>query len=131
MTKFVITPEVALKLASDRSTIAARHKILAPTLFRSQVLSLSYTDVLRGRTIESDARQQLSFVRKLRIRLLGDRVLQDRAWKIAADLKWPDTLEAEYIALTQLQAHAFVTLNKRLARSVKGIVTLAPVEALI
>jgi hypothetical protein len=35
------------------------------------------------------------------------------------------------VALTQLQAEAFVTLDARLARSVQGIVATAPVEALL
>jgi hypothetical protein len=40
------------------------------------------------------------YVRGLRIRLLGDRVLQDAAWKVADQLGWPDTFDAEYVALT-------------------------------
>ena len=41
------------------------------------------------------------------------------------------TYEAEYIALTQLQADAFVTLDERLAAAVKDLVTVAPVEDLL
>lgn len=130
MTRFVITPDVALQLASDSSVIANRHEILAPTLFRSQVLSLFYRAVREGGMSGFDARRRLDFVRKLRIRLLGDRVLQDAAWKIAAKLNCPDTLDAEYIALTELQADAFITLDTKLARAAKGLVTVAPVKAL-
>ena len=36
----------------------------------------------------------------------------------------------EYIALTQLQADALVTLDANLARAVTGVVTVAPIEAL-
>jgi predicted nucleic acid-binding protein len=43
---------------------------------------------------------------------------------------WPDTLDAEYVALTQLQADAFVTLNRQLAEAVKDLVTVAPIETL-
>lgn len=72
----------------------------------------------------------LDYVRALRIRLLGDRVLQNVAWKIADQLGWPDTLDAEYVALTQLQAEAFITLDAELAHAVKGLVMIAPIEAL-
>jgi len=40
-------------------------------------------------------------------------------------------LDAEYLALTQLQADAFVTLNAKLARSVRGVVTVASIDELV
>jgi predicted nucleic acid-binding protein len=52
------------------------------------------------------------------------------AWKIADQLGWPDTLDAEYVALTQLQADAFITLDAELADAVKGLVMVSPIEAL-
>jgi predicted nucleic acid-binding protein len=66
----------------------------------------------------------------MKVRLLGDAVLQRRAWEIASRLGWADTYDAEYLALTQLQADAFVTLDAKLARQAKGIVETATVEAL-
>lgn len=77
-----------------------------------------------------EANHQLSYVRGLRIRLLGDRVLQEVAWKIADELAWSDTFDAEYVALTQLQGDAFITLNKKLAAAVEGVVTVAPLGVL-
>lgn len=55
---------------------------------------------------------------------------QNVAWKIADQLGWADTLDAEYVALTQLQADAFITLDAQLAQAVQGLVTIAPIEAL-
>jgi hypothetical protein len=69
-------------------------------------------------------------VHELRIRLLGDRVLQGVAWKAAVLLGWPDTLDAEYVALTPLHADALITLDQRFADAVKDTVTVAPIEAL-
>jgi indolepyruvate ferredoxin oxidoreductase alpha subunit len=66
----------------------------------------------------------------MKIRLLGDAVLQRRAWELADQLGWASTYNAEYVALTQLQADAFVTLDAALARSVKGIVATASIDAL-
>ena len=77
-----------------------------------------------------DAERQLDYVRGLRVRLLGDRVLQNVAWRVAERLGWSDTLDAEYVALTQLQADALITLDPKLAHAVKDIVAVAPVEAL-
>ena len=64
------------------------------------------------------------------IRLLGDGVLRRRAWDLANQLGWASTYDAEYIALTQLQADALVTLDADLARSVEGIVATASIDAL-
>ena len=130
MTKYVIGPDMALRLAHDEAVIPDEHQLLAPTLLRSQMLSLLYQAVRQGEMTKKDADRQLNYVRALRIRLLGDRVLQNVAWKIADQLGWPDTLDAEYVALTTLQADAFITLDSELAHAVKGIVMIAPIEAL-
>ncbi len=130
MTKYVITPDVAFLLADNQAVIRDEHEILAPTLLRSQLLALLYQAVHRGEMTKKDAEQCLSYVRGLRIRLLGDRVLQDVAWKIAAQLGWSDTFNAEYVALTQLQADALITLDEQLADAVTDLVTVAPIEAL-
>jgi predicted nucleic acid-binding protein len=126
----VIGPDVALRLAVDRAVIRKEHQLVAPTLLRSQMLSLLYQAVRRGEMTKKDADEQLNYVRGLRLRLLGDRVLQNVAWKVADRLGWSDTLDAEYVALTQLQADAFITLDQGLARAVEGLVTVAPIEAL-
>jgi predicted nucleic acid-binding protein len=52
------------------------------------------------------------------------------AWKLADQLGWSDTFDAEYVALTQLQADALITLDSQLAHAVKNLVTVAPIEAL-
>jgi predicted nucleic acid-binding protein len=130
MTKYVIGPDAALYLAGHAAVIAGEHQLLAPTIFRSQVLSLLYRAVRSKAMTKKDAERRLGYLRTLRIRLLGDRVLQQVAWKLADQLGWPDTLDAEYFALTQLQADAFVTLDTKLIRSAKGIVETASIGAL-
>jgi predicted nucleic acid-binding protein len=131
MTRYVIGPDVAMRLARDQAVIHDEHQVLAPTLLRSQLLSLLYQAVRRGELTRKEAERQLDYVRALRIRLLGDRVLQSVAWKAATVLGWADTLDAEYVALTQLQADALITLDARLAHAVRDLVTVAPIEALL
>lgn len=65
------------------------------------------------------------------MRLLGDRVSRAVAWKIAEQLNWDDTTDAEFVAVATLQADVFVTLDDDLARSVEAIVTIAPFDALV
>ena len=131
MTRFVIGPDVALLLAEREAKTAPRHRLLAPTLLRSEVLARLYQSVRRGKLSRKDAERRLDHLRGLRIRLLGDRVLQRVAWDIAAALGAKDTLEAEYLALTRLQADAFVTLDARLAKTAARVVRVAPVEELL
>ena len=76
MTRYVIGPDVAIRLAHDQAVIRGGHQILAPALLRSQVLSLLYQAVHRGEMTRKDAERQLEYVRGLRIRLL-DRQLAD------------------------------------------------------
>ncbi len=130
MTKYVIGPDVAIHLAHDQAVIGAEHQILAPALLRSQMLSMLHQAVRDGEMTKKDAERRLNYVRGLRIRLLGDRVLQQVAWNVADQLGWSDTYNAEYVALTQLQADAFVTLDAQLAHAVKDLVKVAPIEAL-
>jgi hypothetical protein len=42
MTKYVIGPDMALRLAHDETVIPDEYHVLAPTLLRSQMLSLLY-----------------------------------------------------------------------------------------
>lgn len=131
MTKYVITPDVAMRLAKEEIALPVRHQLLAPTLLRSQLLAMLYQAVRRGDTTKQEAERYLNYVRGLRMRLLGDRVLQDVAWKIADQLGWADTYDAEYLALTQLQADAYISLDTELASAVEDLVAIAPYEALV
>jgi indolepyruvate ferredoxin oxidoreductase alpha subunit len=131
MTRFVIDSGVAIRLARDGVEVRAGHHLVAPTLLRSQVLATLHEAVHRGELPAGDARAQLAHIGRMQIRLLGDGVLRGRAWDIATRLGWASTYDAEYLALTQLQADAFVTLDADLARCAEGVVPLAPYEALL
>ena len=130
MTRFVVDAGAVLHLASTGVEVAGEHELLAPTLLRSQTLSALHEAVQRGELPADVAREQLGRIGRMSIRLLGDAVLRRRAWDLASQLGWASTYDAEYVALTQLQADAFVTLDAELARSVEGIVATASIDAL-
>jgi predicted nucleic acid-binding protein len=130
MTRFVVDCGVVLKLAREEIEISPEHELLAPTLLRSQTLSALHEAVHRGELAADVALEELARISALPIRLLGDAVLRRNAWKLADQLGWAATYDAEYLALTKLQADAFVTLDAELARRVEGIVPTAPVKAL-
>jgi predicted nucleic acid-binding protein len=130
MTRYVIGPDVAIQLAGDEAVVPDGHHMLAPALLRSQMLSLLYQTVRRGGMTKNDAERRLFYARGMRIRLFEDHELQNVAWQVADQLGWSETFDAEYVALTQLQADALITLDRRLADAVKDLVTVAPIEVL-
>ena len=130
MTKFVVDCGVVLHLAAEGIEVGPEHELLAPTLLRSQTLSAMHEAVHRGELPADVARERLERVQGMKIRLLGDAVLRRVAWEFADRLDWAGTYEAEYLALTKLQADAFVTLDAELARRVEGVVPTAPIDAL-
>jgi predicted nucleic acid-binding protein len=89
-------------------------------------VALVYESVRRGEIDERAGRKVLDNIRGLRIRLLGDRSLQDHAWRIAAQLNWPYTYQAEFIALTRLQADALATADPKLAAAASTLVKTVP-----
>jgi predicted nucleic acid-binding protein len=130
MTRFVVDCGVVLQLAAEEFEVPTEHELLAPTLLRSQTLSVLHEAVHAGEISQEVALERLARIRALPIRLLGDAVLRRRAWDIAEQLGWAETYDAEYLALTQLQADALVTLDTELARRVDGIVPTATIDAL-
>jgi hypothetical protein len=131
MTRYVIEPEVALALAERGAAIPPHHRLLAPTLLRSQVLAQLFVEVRHGGLSRQEAGRRLDYLRDLRIRLLGDRVLQRAAWDVALELGWQDTFVAEYLALTKLQGDALVTRNPTLADAARKVVAVATIEDLL
>ena len=130
MTRYVVDADVAIRLARDLVAIPPEDELVAPALLRSQALSALHHAAQSGELTKDEAGRLLTRIRTMRIRLLGDRVLQSVAWKIADQLGWADTFDAEYIAVTQLQADAFITLDDSLAASARGFVEVAPIKVL-
>lgn len=130
MTRFVVDSSAVLALVSGPLEVSAEHRLLAPTLLRSQTLSRLHEAVRHGELTAEVAHERLDRIRRLPIRLLWDAVLRRRAWDLADRLGWGETYDAEYVALTQLQADALVTLDPRLAAAVEGIVPTAGIDDL-
>ena len=131
MTRYVVDAGVVIHLAEEEFVVPKEHELLAPTLLRSQTLSLLHEAVARGERSDEDARELHERIGKMKARLLGDAVLRRNAWRIADQLGWADTYTAEYLALTRLQADAFVTLDAELARDAASVVPTASVDDLI
>ena len=130
MTRFVVDCDTLLRIAAGEIEVADGHQLVAPTLVRSQALSALYEAARRGEVSAADGLERVTRINSLKVRFLGDKVLQRTAWGIADQLGWETTYDAEFVALTQLQADVFVTSDRELARSVSGIVKTAKPDAL-
>jgi indolepyruvate ferredoxin oxidoreductase alpha subunit len=130
VTRFVVDCETLLRIAAGDVEVAPEHKLVAPTLVRSQALSALYEAVRRGELSAAEGLERVTRINSLKVRFLGDKVLQRTAWRVADQLGWETTFDAEFVALTQLQADVFVTSDSALARAVSGLVETATTDAL-
>jgi hypothetical protein len=131
MTRFVLDPRAAIEVVRRGMTVPDGHRLVAPARLRSDTLSLLYRAVRRRDETPEEARRILDGITTMRIRLLNDRVSRGTAWRIADRLGWDDTADAEYVAVTQLQADAMVALDPDLAARAAALVRTAPLEALL
>lgn len=130
MTRFGIDAHVAIRLARERLVVPPEHKLVAPGVLRSQALRLVYRSYRQNELSSAEAKSILDGVTTMDIRLLGDRVSRGRAWRLAEDNGWDDTIAAEYISVAQLQADVLVALDPDVLRVAAGLVEIAPFEAL-
>lgn len=130
MTRYVIDAPTLVHLVANGVQISAANQIVAPSLIRSQALCLLLEAVRHGDLTEDMALQLHERITELKMRLLGDRVSRRTAWKVAREQDWDTIYDAEYLAVTKLQADALVTVDVALAAKAKGIVPLANLEAL-
>jgi predicted nucleic acid-binding protein len=130
MTRFVVDCETLLRIAAGEVEVAAEHQLVAPTLVRSQALAALYDAARAGEISAAEGLERVTRINSLKVRFLGDKVLQRQAWKVADQLGLETTYDAEYVALTALQADAFVTSNRDLARAASSLVETATIDAL-
>jgi predicted nucleic acid-binding protein len=130
MARYVVDAPTLLHIVSSGVRIHPDHRLVAPNSVRSEALSLLYGKVRRGELSEADALRLHERLTEVKMRLLGDRVSRRTAWRIAREQGWDAIGDAEYLAVTQLQADALITIDDSLARRAEGIVPLASLDAL-
>ena len=131
MARYVIDALTLLHIIDNALPLDPSHQIVAPNSIRSEALQLLLADVRRGARTDEAALATHERVTELKMRLLGDRVSRGAAWKLARQNDWDTLHDAEYLAVTKLQADALITTNADLATRAKGIVPLEALEALL
>jgi predicted nucleic acid-binding protein len=130
VTRFVIDAPTLLHLVTGGPPVAAGHQLVAPHLLRSQALGLLFDAVRRGELAEQEALARHEAMTAVKVRLLGDRVSRRVAWQIAREHGLDSTADAEYLAVTRLQADLLVSVDPAVRARAEGIVPVGTVDRL-
>ena len=130
MARYVIDAPTLLHLVDAGLRIDPGHQLVAPNSIRSAALELLLQDVRAGKRTEATALKAHERMTEIKMRLLGDRVSRRTAWQIARQHDWDTLRDAEYLAITRLQADALVTVDPSLAATARDVVTVAAIDHL-
>ena len=120
MTRFVVDASAVLHLASAGVEVSGEHKLLAPTLLRSQCCRLCTRPCSGARSRPKSRATTLPASGGCRSGFSATACSGVGPGSWADRLGWASTYKAEYVALTQLQADAFVTLSRNWRAASKG-----------
>ncbi len=130
MSRFVVDVPTLLQLSRGQDQVNPAHRLIAPNAVRSHALNELLEQVRDGQLTEDAAMAIHERITQMKIRLLGDRASRRTAWEIARK-NGGTIFEAEYIAVTKLQADALVTADPELTAMAAGIVPLASLTDLL
>jgi predicted nucleic acid-binding protein len=131
MARYVIDAPTLLHLVDAGIRVDPGHQLVAPNSIRSEALELLLHDVRAGKRSEAAALNAHERMTGIKVRLLGDRVSRRTAWHLARQHDWHTLRDAEYLAITQLQADALVTVDPSLAATAGDAVTVAAIDDLL
>jgi predicted nucleic acid-binding protein len=131
MARYVIDAPTLIYLVDAGLHVDPGHQLVAPNSIRSEAMELLLHDVRAGKRTETAALKAHERMTEIKIRLLGDRVSRRTAWQLARQHDWDTLRDAEYLAVTRLQADALVTVDPSLAVTARDAVTVASIDDLL
>ncbi len=101
-------------------------ELVAPDLMWSEAVSVLHEQRWRGHVHPEDAERALHRLEGAPVRRRAHRRLRREAWRLADELGWAKTYDAEYLALARLLECRVVTVDGRLRRGADrlGLVVL-------
>jgi predicted nucleic acid-binding protein len=129
--RYVIDAPTLLHLVDAALHVDPGHQLVAPNSIRSAALELLLRDVRAGKRTEMAALEVHERMTEIKMRLLGDRVSRRTAWQLARQHDWDTLRDAEYLAITRLQADALVTVDPGLAVTARDVVAVAALDDLL
>jgi predicted nucleic acid-binding protein len=102
-------------------------QLVAPPLMWSEARSALHELLWRSEISQDDALASRSRLERSPVEQRRPRALGENAWRIADELGWAKTYDAEYVALAQMLGCRLVTLDARLRRSTERLgVVISP-----
>jgi predicted nucleic acid-binding protein len=111
-------------LASDGFALLDREELVAPGLLWSEGPSVLHELAWRGTISPSLAGDALARFLAAPIAIRRPGRLVDEAWRVADELGWAKTYDAEYLALARLLRCRLLTLDGRLRRRAASLVSI-------
>lgn len=127
----VIDASVALSaaLARDGFSRLAAHDLVAPPLMWSEALSTLREHAWRRDVSVEQATRSVETLLAAPIARRAPKALYAEAWRIAGELGWAKTYDAEYVALARLLGCRLLTRDGRLRRGAERLVdAIGPAE---
>ncbi len=125
----VVDASVAVEasLAEDGFDLLRGQRLVAPPLLWSEVPSVLHEMRWRGEVTDALATLARDRLDHVAIQRRRPASLLSEAWRVADDLGWAKTCDAEYVALARLLDCPLLTLDARLQRCASRLVRiLAP-----
>ncbi len=116
--KLVLDSSAALRASMSEPAAAdlAPHELVGPPLLWSEVHSALHAGLWR-RDVDHDAAEHiLAAFRALGVRRRSPRDLHADAFRVATELGWAKTYDAEYLALARLEHAQVLTTDGRMRR---------------
>ena len=131
MARYVIDAPTLLHLVDAELHVDPGHQLVAPNSIRSEALELLLRDVRAGKRTEAAALEAHERMTGIKMRLLSDRVSRRTAWQLARQHDWETLRDAEYLAVTRLQADALITVDPGLAAAARDAVAVGAIDDLL
>ena len=123
MKAVVVDANVMFEIVSSTSgsAVVAGLDIAGPPLLWSEVRSGLHVAMRRGLLDEAEARTSLAALESAPVRERRHRKLGAEAWRIADELGWAKTYDAEYLALASLLDVELATFDRRMLRAAERL----------
>ena len=112
---------VAASAAEDGLNALGPEDLVAPPLMWSEGRSTLHHRVWKGLLSSGDGEVMRDRLERSRVSRRAPARLGDEAWRLADEMGWARTYDAEYVALARLLGCRLVTIDSRLRRGTERL----------